>query len=157
MTLWLDFSSNTAPHGAYKQMLLCATALFYLTYMHAQRHNPLPLHTHKNTSTYVHQHIHSYTQPCTQMCAHTHIHTLLHSTLRLWNPWQISCCSYVKWIKLGSSKSSELARRDNSQTATCSKATNQLCVLLWVCVGVTVAIWTAGDERIEVWPEVLVL
>ncbi len=155
------FSSNAAPHGAYKQILLCATALFYLTHMHAQRHNP-PLHTHKNTSTYVHQHIPRYTRPCTQMCTHTHthskIHALQHDTQRPWNPWQISCCSYVKWIKLGSSKSSRLACRDNRQTATCSKATNQLCVSVCVCVFgyvcLTIVIWTADDERMEVWPDV---
>lgn len=55
-------------------------------------------------------------------CVHTQMHTLLHDTQSPWNPWQISCCSYVKWIKPpGSSKSSQLTHRDNSQTATCLK------------------------------------
>ena len=88
-----------------------------------------PLHTH----TLKHKHIcpPTHTQKHPDVCTHEHTHT---HTRCPWNPWQISCCSYVKWIKLGSSKSSELARRDNSQTATCSKATNQLWVCVCVCV-----------------------
>lgn len=115
---------------------------------------PPPLHTH----TLKHKHIcpPTHTQKHPDVC--TRERTRTRGTRRPWNPRQISCCSYVKWIKLGSSKSSELARRDNSQTATCSKATNQLrvcvCVSLCACVDETIFIWTSDDERNEVWPDV---
>lgn len=86
-------------------------------------------------------------------CVHPqgHTHTLWHATQPLSNPWQIKSCSYVKWIKLCRSKSAERARKDNSQAATCSKANNQLCVSLSVCVDVANVIWTGGEEGIEFW------
>lgn len=73
------FSSNAAPHGAYKQILLCATALFYLTHTHAQTHNP-PLHTHKKTQAHMSTNTYPATPGHVPRCAHTHTKKNTHTT-----------------------------------------------------------------------------
>lgn len=113
--------------------LMCRCAFLSDTHhMHEQQHNPpSTAHTqnHKHICPPTHKQLHEAMRPDVRT------HTAARHTSQQ-NPWQIICCSYVKWIKPGSSKSSQLACRDNSQTATCSRATNQLCVFLsgWHCV-----------------------
>lgn len=98
---------------------------------HTQKHKHIcPL-----TLTQLHSAMHP------DVCTHTHADTHT-ATQGPWNPRQISCCSYVKWIKPVGSTSSKLTRTDNSQTATCSPISCVcvcvlLCVSSWVCVDVT--------------------